>query len=340
MNVTIKEVAKLAGVSPSTVSRTCSDHPSISSQTKARVRKAMQQLGYEPNNSTPTIQSSKTIGIVLPVSKDDAFENSFFLEAMRGISLFCNQKQYFPLLITGSSDEELLSALRSLIQGDLLDGIILMYSYKQDPIIDYLYENGILFVQIGKASQYPNDTICIDNDNIMAAREAVNYLYDLGHRKIAYIGTDLKRIFSADRKAGYMLALTEHDITYQGNYYLEMSEVPKEANDVLIDFLSGEDRPTAVLVSDDILATALAQAAFELRLKIPEDLSIISFNNSLFAKLSSPQLTSIDINSRQLGIEAASQMINHIENPGLLATKIIVPHFMIERQSCVAPPQE
>ena len=72
----------------------------------------------------------------------------------------------------------------------------------------------------------------------------------------------------------------------------------------------------------------------ELHLSIPEDLSIISFNNSMIARLSHPQLTSVDINSFQLGIEAASQMINHIENPNLMATKIIVPHHIIERDSC------
>ena len=337
MNVTIKEVAKLAGVSPSTVSRTCSDHPSISAQTKERVRKAMQQLGYEPGNTGLSMQNNKTIGIVLPVSEDDTYENAFFLETMRGISLFCNQKQYFTTLITGSSNEELLSAIRSMVKENHLDGIILLYSNEQDPIIDYLYENGILFVQIGKASQYPGETICIDNDNILAAREAVNHLYKLGHRKIGYVGTDLKRIFSADRKAGYMLALAENNVPFQENYYLEMPQVPKNKTNRLLRFLSRENRPTAVLVSDDILAMVLEKTAFELHLQIPEDLSIISFNNSLFSKLSSPQLTSIDINSRQLGIEAASQMINHIENPGLLATKIIVPHFMIERQSCAPP---
>lgn len=333
MNVTIKEVAKLAGVSPSTVSRTCSDHPSISAQTKERVRKAMQELGYEPGNSSVSMPNNKTIGIVLPVSEDDTYENSFFLETMRGISLFCNQKQYFTTLITGATNEELLSAIRTMVKENHLDGIILLYSNEHDPILDYLYENGILFVQIGKASQYPGETICIDNDNILAAREAVNYLYALGHRKIGYVGTDLKRIFSADRKAGYMLALAENNVPFEENYYLDL----REQTDDLRRFLSGKDRPTAVLVSDDILAMALEKTALELHLRIPEDLSIISFNNSLFSKLSSPQLTSIDINSRQLGIEAASQMINHIENPGLLATKIIVPHFMIERQSCAAP---
>ena len=337
MNVTIKEVAKLAGVSPSTVSRTCSDHPSISTQTKERVRKAMRELGYEPGNNGLSMPGSKTIGIVLPVSEDDTYENAFFLETMRGISLFCNQKQYFTTLITGSTNEELLSAIRTMVRENHLDGIILLYSNEQDPIIDYLYENGILFVQIGKASQYPSETICIDNDNILAAREAVSYLFSLGHRRIGYVGTDLKRIFSADRKAGYMLALAEKNVPFKAHFYLEMPQVPQEETEELLRFLSGDDRPTAVLVSDDILAMALMKTAMELHLRIPEDLSVISFNNSLFSRLASPQLTSIDINSRQLGIEAASQMINHIENPGLLATKIIVPHFMVERESCAAP---
>ena len=101
--------------------------------------------------------------------------------------------------------------------------------------------------------------------------------------------------------------------------------------------LSLPDRPTAVVVSDDILAATLERVCLEMGLSIPEDLSIVSFNNSLFARLASPQLTSVDINSFQLGAEAASQMINHIEDPDLPATKILVPHHMVERDSCCPP---
>ena len=91
------------------------------------------------------------------------------------------------------------------------------------------------------------------------------------------------------------------------------------------------------MVSDDILALTLEHICMETGLSIPRDLSILSFNNSLFARLTSPQLTSIDINSCQLGIEAAGQMISHIERPELPATKILVPHQLIERASCACP---
>ena len=88
--------------------------------------------------------------------------------------------------------------------------------------------------------------------------------------------------------------------------------------------LTAPDRPTAVLVSDDILAVVLEQFCSKLGLRIPKDLSIVSFNNSLFSRITNPPLTTVDVNPYQLGIEAASQTINHIENPNLLATKIIV----------------
>ena len=109
--------------------------------------------------------------------------------------------------------------------------------------------------------------------------------------------------------------------------------------DALRALLTGPDRPTAILVSDDILAVVLEQFCSKLGLRIPKDLSIVSFNNSLFSRITNPPLTTVDVNPYQLGIEAASQTINHIENPNLLATKIIVPHQLIVRESCCPPPE-
>ena len=95
MAVTIKDVASLAGVSPSTVSRTCKNNPSISEETKEKVRRAMAQLGYEPNFQARNLasQNSRTIGIILPVSEKEVYENPFYLEAIRGLSQLCNKRQ-------------------------------------------------------------------------------------------------------------------------------------------------------------------------------------------------------------------------------------------------------
>ena len=336
MAVTIKDVAALAGVSPSTVSRTCKNNPSISEETKERVRKAMAELGYEPNFQASNLasQNSRTIGIILPASAKEVYENSFYLEAIQGISHYCNGRQYMTTIVTGQDDAEILDAVRSMSRSGKVDGFIVLYSKKEDPVIDYLFNEGLLYILIGKATQYTNQTIYIDNDNLLAGREAAEYLYQLGHRRIAYLGSDSSLMFSADRKAGYQLALASHQLPVRPEYCVEVKNVSENNEEAIRGLLMQKDRPTAILVSDDILAVSLERVCLENHLAIPEDLSIISFNNSLFARLTSPQLTSIDIGAGQLGSEAASQIINHIENPNLLATKIIVPHHLIERDSC------
>ena len=336
MAVTIKEVAALAGVSPSTVSRTCKNNSSISDETKERVRKAMAKLGYEPNFQASNLasQNSRTIGIILPVSAKEAYENSFYLETIRGISQFCNHRQYFNTILTGQTDEEILQTVRTMTRSGQVDGFIVLYSKQGDPVTEYLYNEGLLYALIGKAYQFANQTVYIDNDNLLAGQEATEYLYNLGHRRIAYLGSDTSMMFSADRQTGYQTALLRHGLPVNPDYCVEVPSLLKDFSGRIQQLLSLPERPTAMLVSDDILAVALGRACLEAGLSIPADLSVISFNNSLLARLSVPQLTSIDVNPLQLGIEAASQVINHIENPNLMATKIIVPHHLIERNSC------
>lgn len=333
MAVTLKDIAALSGVSPSTVSRVCKDHPSISRETKEKVRKAIEELGYEPNIPSPAAEAKpKTIGIIL--SPSESFENAFHLELIRGISQFCNQHNYMNTIIAGQDDEEILKVIENLVKTEQVDGFIITFSKQNDPIVDYLYNEGLLYVVIGKAYNFSNETICVDNDNVLATQEATEYLINLGHERIAYIGSDSNYMFSSDRKAGYQLALINHGLPINPDYIVEFPCIPEEDTNAIHQLLSGKERPTAILVSDDIYAVILERVCIEIGLSVPQDLSILSFNNSLFARLTSPQLTSVDINSVQLGIEAASQVINHIENPNLVATKIIVPHKLVERHSC------
>ena len=336
MAVTVKDVAALAGVSPSTVSRVCNDHPSISKDTKEKVRRAMAQLNYEPALSAGgnTNQRARQIGMVLPPSPRMSYENPFYLETLRGISQLCNQRQYAAALITGQDESEILRALQNLNQSGHLEGIVLLYAKEKDDIVEYLCEAGLLYVVIGKANQLAGQTVCIDNDNLLAGREATDYLYQLGHRKIAYLGCNTMFLYSADRKSGYQLSLLQHGLPILPEYCVEMDGILSNDFPVLRELLERKDRPTAVVASDDILAVLLERTCMQIGLSVPEDISIISFNNSPFAQFTSFQLTSVDINSFQLGVEAAAQLINHAEDPNLLATKIIIPHHIVERSSC------
>lgn len=334
MAVTIKDVARLAGVSPSTVSRVCNNNPAISRETRERVQQAMAELGYElPTAPDVAVQSIKNIGIVLPPSDREAYENTFYLKAIRGISQVCNQRQVASTVVTGKDYGEMLHSIQTLHRSNSVDGFIMLYSKKNDIVIDYLCEHGLLYVIVGKPDELAGQTVCIDNDNLLAGREAADYLYDLGHRRIGYIGSKSDFVYASERRSGYQLSLLLHDLPVRQDYCVEMDGVNSDAA-ALRTLLGREDRPTAFVVSDDMLALALERVCVQMRLSIPEDLSIIAFNNSLYAQLASPQLTAVDINSFQLGQEAAVQIINHAENPNLMATKIIVPHRIVERDSC------
>lgn len=327
MAVTIKDVAKKAGVSASTVSRTISDHYSISEETKQKVRQVMDELGYTTNKM---VEKIKSIGVVFPKSQHDAYENPFYLEAIRGIGFICNQRQYNMNIITGANDYELRSSIRNCNA----DGYIFLYSDLDDKMIDYIYEQNHLFVLIGKPTRMVNETLCVDTDNIQASIEAVNYLATLGHKKIAYIGTEDTKVFSYDRKIGYVQGMAQNDLPIPEDYIQTMSSSMSHDAQPILDLLKSDHRPTAFIVCDDIFAITLDRYIRQVGLKVPEDISIVSFNNSIFSRLMDPPLTSFDINSMQLGIEAANQLIKHIETPNLYATKIIVPYFLVMRKSC------
>lgn len=336
MAVTIKDVAALARVSPSTVSRVCNDNPSISKETRDRVRRAMAEIGYEPSSQV-AVQSDaglRFVGVVSPPSPHNNYENPFFAEAISGISQFCNPRRVGITLISSNDDEEALNMIKALVAGGQTDGFIMLYSKQDDPIVEYFCEQGILYVVVGTPAQMQNQTINIDNDNLMAARDATDYLYSLGHRNIGYLSTDTTYHFARERKAGYQLSMLQHELPIRLEYCAEVRDYFTEGVQQLQAMLQRSDRPTAILVGDDVLALVLEQVCVRMGLSVPEDISIMAFNNSIYTRLTTPALTCVDVNSTQLGYEAASQILNHVENPNLMATKIIVPHCIIERSSC------
>lgn len=332
MAVTIKDVAALAGVSPSTVSRTCNNSSLISKKTKERVRKAMEELGYEAiinesENEQPAIKGA--IGIILPYYQKENLNNPFFLDVIRGISHTCNQYHYTSCLLTGKNETELLEAIDRLRSTSSKISFILMFSQQFDPVAEYLYDENLDYVVIGSPWHHETETISVDNDNFAASYDATQYLIDHHHERIGFIGTDPNLAFSARRKQGYQMALIENELPLDPSICLESNPDAQAIKSIL----TKKNRPTAFVIFDDAFALATKQICNELGYNIPEDISIISFNNSIFAELSVPQLTSIDIHSRQLGIEATVQAINHLEAPDLTASKVIVPYEIVERES-------
>lgn len=339
MAATIRDVAALAGVSPSTVSRTCQNSPAISEKTKEKVREAMAALGYEPPAYTDPNKTGapRHIGVIMPPDDSFTYDNPFFLQILAGITQGCSENHYLSVLVSGKNDQEALESIQRMIRQHEVSSFVVLFSRREDPIVDYLACEGIDYVLIGHPSSNPNDTVAVDNDNIAAGQEAARYLAELGHKKIGFFGPSSRPWYSISRANGLRLYAAEHGLDIRPEWIVESdSSKPERMNGICV-LLKSENRPTAFIASDEMYALALRQACAELGLRIPEDLSILTFNNSIISRLTNPQMTSVDINAGQLGVEAALQAIKHNENPDLMPSRTLVPFELVVRQSTAAP---
>ncbi|MFC7062014.1 LacI family DNA-binding transcriptional regulator [Halobacillus seohaensis] len=339
MSVTIKDVAKQANVAPSTVSRVISDSPRISMKTKRKVRKVMDEMGYHLNLNARVLvrQSTQTIGIVMKNSATHSFENPFFAEILKGISGSCHANEYSLNLTTGESEDAIFQDVVKMVQGKRVDGIIVLYSKEDDKVVPYLMECDFPFVVVGKPLYGANQFMYVDNDNVQASREAANYLIELGHKRLGFVGGDLQFEVTRDRLEGFQQALQEHNIeipeSYTRNIELDNSAKGKE---VVSDLMNLSEPPTALVVTDDYNGLTVMSALQAQHINVPDDVSIIGFNNTMISKLANPPLTTVDTNPYQLGFQSSNGLIDTLQTPSMLKRGVIIPTSIIERESCKA----
>lgn len=335
MTVTIKDVAKKANVSPSTVSRVISDSPRISEKTKRHVRRVMKELGYHLNYNARVLAQKKTqtIGIVMKKSASRSLHDPFFPEVLRGISAFCNKTGYSIILTTGESEKEIFNDVVKMVKGKRVDGMIVTYSKHDDRVIPYLLDNEFPFVLVGSPHDRKSDIIYVDNDNVKAAADATKYLLRLGHRRIGYIGGDLNYEVTNARFKGYQDMLRKHDVPFKKEYAVNPAG-EFDMHEIISDFMNLSEPPTSLVVADDLVAMKVLQVCHREGISVPDDLSLISFNNVSIAQISSPPLTSVDTQVFQLGHEAAKSLVEEITDPADYKKSIIIPTVIKKRESC------
>ncbi|WP_408010656.1 LacI family DNA-binding transcriptional regulator [Pseudalkalibacillus sp. A8] len=335
MAVTIKDVAKLANVAPSTVSRVVANNPRISEETKRKVREAMDYLGYHPNFTARSLanRSSRAIGLVMPSSAEKAFQNPFFPEVLRGISTKAHEQEYTLLMSTGTTEEEIYRAVVGMVQGRRVDGIVLLYSRVDDRIMNYLYEQKFPFTVIGKPYKNDNHINHVDNDNYRAAKELTEYHIENGHERIGFVGGSLNLVVTTDRLLGYEKALHNAKIPYRKDYVISADFALEDGRKAVSELMSLEDPPSALVVTDDLMALGVLRMLDDMGITVPDDVAVASFNNAMIAELATPALTSVEINIYELGYQAVDGLLKSLEKPDAQASRVKVDHQIIIRQS-------
>lgn len=334
MKITIKEVAKESGVSPSTVSRVIADSSRISEETKQRVRSTMKKLGYYPNAIARSLVSktTKTIGVVMPQSTQMAILNPFFPQALSGVSAAAHKEDYCIILSTGSTEDEQLRSIKEIVMSGRVDGVIVMYSSVENKILNFLKEINLPILIIGKPMD-DEGVLFVDNDNVSAAYNVTSELLKRDHKKIGFVSGEFEFVVSLDRLNGYRNALLENNIEFNRDYIVSVDFLKDEGYMAMKKLLKLEEKPTAVIVTDDAIAFGVIDALNEEGIKIPDEIEIISFNNVPLSKFSNPKLTSVEINAYRLGYKSGELLIDNINNPEISEKSYIVPTEIIYRES-------
>lgn len=335
MSVTIKDVAKLAGVSPSTVSRVIADHPRISQTTKEKVREAMRELGYYPNAIARSLvnKTSNSLGVIRSRTTEQTFANPFFPDVIRGISSIANKHRLNLVLSTSSTPEQEEEECLNLLRQRRVDGVILLASHHNDQLIPVLAQEGFPFVLVGRYDG-PEEIAWVNNDNVAAARTAVEYLMDKGHRRIACLDGNPDYVVSTDRFQGYCEALTDRGIEVNLDL-VEHSEFSVEGGYEAAKRILERNIPfTALFSVDDLLAIGAMRALQERGLVVGRDVGVIGFNNTMLGACIEPALTSVHVPIYELGQIAVQMLVAQIYGTGVQPDHQILPAGLVIRDSC------
>lgn len=331
---TIKDVAERAGVNPSTVSRVLKDNRSISEKTKEKVRKAMAELGYVPNVAAQMLASGLThnIGLVFPpLATADRLSEPFFMSILSTITHEAKLNHFTVSIATGTSLDDLLEQVRLMHQQKRVDGFIILYSDQNDPIRQYLLQNNIPFVIVGAPEGQETQITYINNDNQLMGKMAVDYLNSKGHETIYFVSDDLTSEVASERFMGYVKGMMRLGLSYQPMCLFDSTDA-QSIDELMTTIEAG--KPTALVVISDRVTIRLMQLLSYYNLKVPDDISIITFNDSIFSTLIHPYLTTFDIHVEHLGESSFKRLLTIIQSKNAeRSEQIVVPFTLKERES-------
>jgi LacI family transcriptional regulator len=320
MAVTLKDIAKTAGVSVMTVSRALNDKPDICKETKNYILKIARELGYTPNSLAKSLVTRKTytIGIIVPDNLDP-----FYPEVVQGIADQCRDRGYSIILChsLGNADKELEYLV--LLRSKRVDGMIIYPVQEDDRYVDELKGSTIPFVFVGRHTDALNCDYVM-NDNVHGAYLAVKHLIQKGHKKITYICAKPAASSGKERIAGCKKAINASELPSSALNVMTCKPNIESCHQTVEELIAKNDNSTAIFVWDDKLAIGALRAILEAGLHIPQDIALVGYNDTEIARHLFPPLTTIRHASYQIGEIAAQILVDRLESEQDVETKQIV----------------
>ncbi|GKX67270.1 LacI family DNA-binding transcriptional regulator [Inconstantimicrobium mannanitabidum] len=326
----IKDIADLAGVAPSTVSRVINNSGYVSEDLRKKIELVIEQTGYIPNNIAKSLKTKRTntIGVIIPQVRSETVS-----KVVDGITQECNNRDYDLILAnTNLSIEEELSYLK-ILQTKQLDGIIFMCTEITERHKDILEKVNIPIVIIGQEIQ---GFQCIIHDDFSAAKKLTNLLIDNNHKDIAFINVDKEDIaVKYERYYGFMEAMKEHNLKISEKW-IEYGDFSIESGVNAMEKIwnkSQTRKPTAVFSVNDNMALGAISYLKNIGVNVPEQCSIVGIGNNKLSRFIEPALTTVEYYQEEVGKVAAICLLNKIEETDDINTNQYISYDIVERNS-------
>ncbi|MBB6731749.1 LacI family DNA-binding transcriptional regulator [Cohnella sp. CBP 2801] len=313
------EIARLAGVSRSTVSRVVNNYANVPPETRAKVMKVIEEHRYVPNLSAQVLagKGTRTIGLFVIEAghvSSDMLSNMLIASVIENASAL----GYYVLthIIRDASDADSARSVKDIFYQRRIDGGIFIGAANEEPLIEELIAEGF---KIGLVDQHlpgrnePNRVV-VNFDNERGMLLAVGYLAGLGHKRIGIVNGDMKRLSGQDKYDGFLAAMKEHGLPVEPRWVLPAGFHEEEGYEAMRSFLrSGEERPTAIVMANDSVAFGAIRALREQGLSVPEDLSVVGFDDHALSARFQPALTTVKVDFDGMMRQLTESLIVRIE---------------------------
>lgn len=331
-HITIKELARSLNIAPSTVSMALNDHPHISPETKRRVKALARKLNYRPNLIARAMvrKCTNLIGVII-----SDIRSSFFPEIIQGIEDVISQELYSAIICATENNAERERHYLSLLRQKRVDGIIAepIITKKNLDLWDSLLRQKFPIVFILRQLPLPQIPFVIV-DNYLGGYIATQHLIQLGHSRIGHLAGPSTFDESRKRRKGFITALKDAGLSLDKNL-IRVTNFNLEAGyQKTLELLSTQPLPTAIFACSDIVAIGALKAIRQMKLRVPEDIALIGFDDLFFASFAEVPLSSVAQPKYEIGVKSANKLLTII-NGGDAESEILKPQIVIRQSSGV-----
>jgi LacI family transcriptional regulator len=332
--VTIRDVAEYAGVGVGTVSRVLNEHPSVSGATRRKVLAAIETLDYTPNPIARRLSLRKTLAIAVIVP---FFTRPAFTERLRGVEYALADSEYDLILFNVETTAKRDAYFQNVPRRERFDGLLIVSLSPRNGEVEHFLQADVPTVLID--AHHPGLSRVVIDD-VAGGRLATQHLFELGHRRIGFIGDRLDNPFNfvsnRDRYTGYRQALAEAGLSFPAAYHCQGEHGREQARHMASQLLALPDPPTAIFAASDTQALGALEAAQDAGLKVPEDLSVVGYDDIEIAEFFG--LTTVRQPLFALGVEGVELLLETIASPPATPRRVLLPVELVSRGTTAPPP--